>query len=294
MGEEVAVAEYETINAILRDWRQGDVSLDQGLGSVHLADPSRPHSTPSTQAVQRLEEQGLSIPETPTPIVDTVPGIVVLSQTCVDVVRDCQDRPYVEVAPLVQLPHQTVHEIKLLKRPAFAYVPATAERLLVADLDRPMTVEKAIIASWTRIPGWSNEHEIRDFALALSRKRSRFAFPDDFVRAAQDLQRRLVDKHRRRSSEGSHVRALREIRVQALPSWNEAQVRLRWWFIKDHDPHPGPTQWSAMGERWTGLFDQTHRFRIDSYDVRRLEDMTALEYVDSVRLDLDHLSISRE
>ena len=288
----VAVAELEAINVKLRDWRQGDVSLCAGLESVHLADLARPHSQPSAQAAQRLASGGTAISESATPIIDTVPGIVMLSQTC-DVVRDCRDRPFVEVAPLARLPEQTVLEVKLLKRPAFAYVPATAENLLVADLDRPMTVEKAIVAKWSRIPGWSTEREIRDFALALSRKRSRFAFPDDFVRAAQNLQSRLVGKHNKLSSEGSHLRALREIRVQARPSWNDGQVQLNWWFIKDNDPDLGPTQWPILVERWTELFDQTDRFDVAGRTACRLEEMTARDYVDSVRLDLDHLSISR-
>lgn len=58
-----------------------------------------------------------------------------------------------------------------------------------------MTVEKAVVASWTRTDGCRTDEQRRAFATALSRKRARFAFPDDFVAAARQLQDRLADKH---------------------------------------------------------------------------------------------------
>ena len=51
------------------------------------------------------------------------------------------------------------------------YVPATVGKRLVAELDRTMTVEKAIVAGWTRIPGWETGDDLRDFARSLARKR---------------------------------------------------------------------------------------------------------------------------
>jgi hypothetical protein len=123
-----------------------------------------------------------------------------------------------------------------LKLPAFVYVPCTAAERLVVDLDRTMTIEKAIVAGWTRTAGWQTDQEIRLFAEALSRKCSRFAFPDDFVRAVGKLQNRLAKKHDRNSEEGAHLRSLFAIRVRAAPSWEDKQVQLTWWFIKDSDP----------------------------------------------------------
>lgn len=166
------------------------------------------------------------------------------------------------------------------------------ERWLVADLDRTMTMEKALVAGWTRIPGWESDDDLRDFALALARKRSRFAFPDDFVDAARDLQRHLADKHNRQTDEGAHLRALREIRVRAAPSWDHGEVRLSWWFIKDTDPEHTDIDWPVLLNRWLGLFDRTGRFRLHPPIACRLEDMTARDYVESDRLDLDRLSVS--
>ena len=281
------------VDKALGTWRQGDVCRDAGLEFLHLADLSCPHSPASRQAAASLAEDGEVIEAGPTPVLDAVRGMVMLSQTC-DVIRPCQDRPFVDVAPLIEMPERKIEEIRRLKRPAFAYVPATAEDRLVADLDRTMTVEKALVAGWTRTPGWETDDERRDFVLALARKRSRPAFPDDFVAAARPFQRRLVDKHDKETPEGAHLRALREIRVRAVPSWDDDPVYLDWWFIKDSDPEAVDADWPAFLEGWLALFDRSGRFRLDTPIVCRLEDMTARDYVESDLLDLDRLSIPRQ
>ena len=280
-----------TIDQTLQAWRQGDVSLDAGLELLHFADLSRPHSPASTQVAETLARNREAIEAGPTPVLDEVRGVVVLSQTC-DVVRGCRDRPFVEIGPLIEVPEPLVEEIRRLERPAFAYVPSTADECLVGDLDRTMTVEKAILAGWTRNPGCETDYEMRDFADALARKRSRFAFPDDFVTATRNLQERLTDKHNTQTDEGAHLRALREIRVRAAPSWDDGEVQLNWWFIKDADPVDAPVDWLFFLEQWIALFDQTGRFRLDPPIACRLEDMTARDYVESDRLDLDRLSVS--
>ena len=282
--------EERTIDQALQAWRQGDVSLDVGLEFLHFADLSRPHSPASTQVVEALARDGEAIEAGPMPVLDAVRGVVMLSQTC-DVVRGCRSRPFVEVTPLIEVPGRWVEEIRRLKRPAFAYVPATVGERLVADLDRTMTVEKAVVAGWTRISGWETDDDLRDFARALARKRSRFAFPDDFVVAARSLQERLTDKHNRQTDEGAHLRALREIRVRAAPSWDDGEVHLSWWFIRDADPVDAPVDWSSFVDQWLALFDQTGRFRLEPPIACRLDDMTARDYVESDHLDLDRLSV---
>jgi len=62
-----------------------------------------------------------------------------------------------------------------------------------------MTVEKALMARRTRTPGWAADKNRLDFASALARKRSRFAFPNGFVMAARGLQGRLLNKHRKQT-----------------------------------------------------------------------------------------------
>ncbi len=187
----------QEIDQALQVWRQGDVSLDTDLEFLHFADLTRPHSPASVQVADALEAGGEAFEAVATAIMDQVRGVVMLGQTC-DIVRGCSTRPFVDVAPLVEVGDHWIEEIRRLKRPAFAYVPRTAGECFVADLDRVMTVEKALVAGWTRSPGWETDVEGRDFARALARKRSRFAFPDDFVVAAGSLQAHLVDRHNNR------------------------------------------------------------------------------------------------
>lgn len=134
----VSDEDAEKINAALQHWSQGDVVLDSDVEFLHLADLSRPLSPASNQVADSPADIG-EIQPGAAPILDQVAGLVMLTQTC-DVVRDCRKRPFVEVAPLVQVTADELNDIRRLKRPAFAYVPATAADCLVADLDRTMTV----------------------------------------------------------------------------------------------------------------------------------------------------------
>ena len=174
------VADEDAIDDALRHWRQGDITLDPGLEFVFLADLSHPHSPGSIHAVET--DAGPLLDET-VPLLESVRGLAVLTQSC-DVVRGCQDRPFVEVAPLVEVSADHMEDVRRLRRPRFAYCPATAREGLVVDLDRTMTVEKAVVAGWTRTPGCASDEQVKDFALALGRKRSRAAFPDDFAAVA--------------------------------------------------------------------------------------------------------------
>ena len=272
------------IDQALKVWRQGDVTMDEGLEFFHVADHSRPHSCASIQVADALAKDGEAMS-----VADKVPGLVMLSQTC-DIVRGCHNRPFVEVAPLIEVCGQWVEEIRRLRRPAFAYIATIADKRLVADLDRTMTVEKALVSEWTRTPGWQTDEELGDFIRTLVRKRSRFAFPDDFVAATQKLQKHLQKCHNRQSDECAHLRALREIRVRAAPSWDDRMIQLSWWFIKDVDPVGVQVNWSTFLDSWFSLFDQTGRFYINQTIACRLEDMTALDYVESDQVDLDRLS----
>ena len=99
----------QAIDQALQAWSQGDVSLDAGLEFLHLADLSRPHSPASMQAAEAVVEEGEAITAAATPVLDEARGMVMLSQTC-DVIRNCRARPFVEVAPLVEVPEPWVEE----------------------------------------------------------------------------------------------------------------------------------------------------------------------------------------
>ena len=267
-------------------WRQGDVVLlEQDF--VHLADLACP-LTKEAEIAQGavgsdISESGIA------GIYTAVPGLVVLTQTC-DIVRPSRERPFVEVAPLIEVEEAQLRETGKRLLVSRAFVPSLAERRLVADLDRVMTIEKTILANWPRTPGWSTDEEARALGEALARKRVRPAFPDEFVKGIRRLRQRIRDKHGRDSTEGRLLAALREIRVHAIPSWDAVQVVVRFLFIKDGDPQGLEAEWFSQVDTWLDLVDRNGKFSIADPEVGRLEDFTARDYVESDRLDLNWVS----
>jgi len=204
-------ARHAEIDSVLQQWRQGDCALGP-YWFVFRIDPN----FPLTESGQSAAKEGVELVE------EQVEGLVVVSQAC-DIVRSCKGRPYLEVCALVRVDAATLHDIKRGRKPMYAFVPGLSDKCLVADLDRVMTVEKAAALTWARTRGCFSDADLRAFAQALSRKRSRFAFPNDFTALVRRLVNRLGDKHDKNTPEGRALRALREIRVQAAPSWMTKQ-----------------------------------------------------------------------
>ncbi|HLV65510.1 MAG TPA: hypothetical protein VKY73_06845 [Polyangiaceae bacterium] len=270
--------ETKRIDAALREWRQGDLALEE-FWFVHVGDGAAPLTAAAAEASGGAQA-----------LTTEVLGLVVLTQTC-DIVRSCVTRPYVEVAPLVRVSEDDLRQVKRGRRPAHATLPALEKDLLVADLDRVMTVEKSMVASWRRTPGFTRDADGRAFAQALARKRVRFAFPDDFTLLAKKLQARLGDKHDKNTDEGRGLRALREIRVCASPSWDAPSTEIFFWFIRDDaDATFEGKSWADLLKDWLKLVPATGRFTSIDGQVATLQEMTAQDYVDSDPLDLDHLS----
>lgn len=275
--------ETKRIDDALQEWRQGDVARDAEV-FVHVADVRLPLSEVAASA------EGESVVVIPY----TIEGIVVLSQTC-DIVRSCTSQPFVEVAPLVEVPEKEAHEIDRGYRPSYATVASLREQRLVADLSRVMTVEKSVVAAWTRTPGCLTDEHARSFAATLARKRARFAFPDDFNALVKKLQSRIMDKHERQSDEGRALRALREIRVTASPSWDAVPVEVFFWFIRhDADATFADKTWDTWMKSWLALVPASGRFVSVEGVVTTLEGLTAKDYVESDILDLDFLSSRTE
>lgn len=269
----------QAIDTALSEWCQGDCVLGEHW-FVYRFNPQRPLTSDSADVAQ--EETDLAESE--------VKGFAVVTQTC-DIVRTCNKRPFVEIVPLVEVDEPQLHEIQRSRQPQYAYIPGIAELNLVADLDRVMTVEKAVVAEWERKPGCLSDDSVRVLGQALTRKRARFAFPDDFTNFAKKLQNRLRDKHNKPTDEGEALRALREIRVRAEPSWNSPEIRLIFWFIRDEEQSKFQgIGWEQFLERWLQLIPESGRYQNVEGSVVALEDMTAKEYVESDPLDLDHLS----
>jgi hypothetical protein len=199
-------AMQETINAALQDWRQGDCVLSPQW-FVHRCDPQKP-----------LTEEAKQNANSEVDLIESeVMGLAVITQTC-DITRNCEDRPFVEVVPLISKDDQFLKEVQRGRRPQFAFIPGVAEHKLVADLDRVMTIEKAVVADWSKVRGCLKDEHIRNLSRALARKRVRFAFPNEFTHFVSPLQSKFQDKHsKEESNEGKALRALLEVRVRAAP-----------------------------------------------------------------------------
>ena len=269
----------QAIDTALSEWCQGDCVLGEHW-FIYRFNPQRPLTPDSADVAKEKVDLATS----------QVKGFAVVTQTC-DIVRTCNKRPFVEIVPLVEVDEPQLHEIQRSRQPQYAYIPGIAELNLVADLDRVMTVEKAVVAEWERKPGCLSDDSVRALGQALTRKRARFAFPDDFTNFAKKLQNRLRDKHNKSTDEGEALRALREIRVRAEPSWNSPEIRLIFWFIRDEEQSKFQgIGWEQFLERWLQLIPESGRNQNVKGSVVALEDMTAKEYVESAPLDLDHLS----
>ena len=269
----------QEIDAALQKWCQGDYVLGEQW-FIQRFNPKRPLTDESKDVAEK--EVDLAESE--------VRGFVVVTQTC-DIVRSCASRRFIEVVPLLEVNEKDLHDIQRGRRPQYAYIPGAAEHRLVADLDRVMTVEKAVVAEWERKAGCSDDREVRALGQALARKRIRFAFPDDFTELARKLHGRLQEKHDKASIEGEALRALREIRVRAAPSWNDPEIELMFWFIRHEEQIQFQgTGWEQQLTKWLALIPESGRFQSIEGLVVTLEDMTAKEYVESDPLDLDHLS----
>lgn len=269
-----------SIDQALLSWRQGDCILEEQW-FLYRIDPSSPLSDAAAEAANSDADAAEEL----------VPGLMVVTQTC-DIVRSCASRPFIEVCPLIPMDKTRLGEIRRGNQSRYAFVPGVGAQGFVADLDRVMTVEKALLAGWNRTPGCGSDEDVRRLSFALARKRARFAFPDDFVDCVSQLCKRLSSKHDKESAEGRALRALREIRIRAEPSWDAETVTLTLWFIRNEGKleFEGKS-WNEHVEAWLRLVPETGRFGSIHGSVLALEDLTAKDYVESDLLDLDYLSV---
>lgn len=275
-------ADIDRIDAALRNWQQGDLVPGTALPFAFYSLATAPLSFAAQQTAAEPGDN-LMLVET------TEAGFVLLTQTC-DVVRSCRDRPFVDLAPLMAATPELIEECRRLKRVSPAYHPVAAVRGMVVDLDRSMTIEKAVISECACERGLATTTEMLAFQEALKAKWARFAFPDDFVAASSKLTSRIKDKAGRKSAEGQHLDAIDEIRVAAAPDWEAAGVALTFWLVKRGDPPS--VNWPHWTGQWSKLVDTTGRFASATMRVATLDDITARDYVTSHNLDFDQLSVT--
>ncbi|PWU19991.1 MAG: hypothetical protein C5B49_04985 [Bdellovibrio sp.] len=274
--------QIEAVNNCNEKWQQGDYVLgDQQFIFRYLS------KAPATKLSASWDSEEIDyIGE------EIVRGLVILTQTC-DLIRKVEERPYFEVAPVVEVSEAALSEIKARRQPRYAEVPTLSASRLVADLDRVMTLEKPVLLTWQQNRGCNNDEEKRLFAWALSRKRMRAALPTDFGEMLNPLQQRWKDKHKKDSPEGKIIRAIAEIRVMAKPSWAAEKITTKFFFLIHPKHQPTIEMDQAAIERqvetWLKLPISNAKYTLESW-VGGYDELTAGEYVNSDHLDYDHLS----
>ena len=282
-------ADVERIEKALREWRQGDATLDVGTFLVHLADKRTPLTNEARDAVARGDVDSC---EDVFEVLSPVKGLVVISQSC-DIVRECSRSECVEVSALVRVEDDVTFEaVRKRRRLRYAYLPGLADRKLVADLEKTMSVEKAVVAGWSRIEGCRTDRERATFAEALARKRGRFAFPDEFnvgLRGFRDRVRRVEGK---KTPAGDLVAALDEIRVQASPHWGAAKVTVFFWFLAEPAKIADFNAARGIIQGWMNAMNLSGGFALaePAFDVVEPQDMTVEQYQASHALDYDDIS----
>ncbi len=279
--------EIARLDAALQEWRQGDATLEGGLFFVHLADKRLPLTALARNSLEDAGEENVF------DVLSSVRGLVVVTQSC-DIVKPCAKAEYVEVSPLVHIgSDDEFYQIQKGRRSLYAYLPGLADRKLVVDLERTMTVEKAVVAKWTRFPGCATDEERVAFAEALARKRRRFAFPDGFNSGLAKFRGRLKDKEGKDSPEGRLISALDEIRAQARPNWGASDVMVFFWFLLNPDQNIDFDESRKTIESWMKLMALSAPFAVASPSFALVEqgDMTVRDYLTSHHLDYDELSL---
>jgi hypothetical protein len=148
----------------------------------------------------------------------TPSGAAIITQTC-DIVLSKTDT--LIVAAIAKLDPQEAAEAIAGARPRFVHLSKLDGQF--ADLDHLATFQKSDligIATWDGLPPGDLQAE-RKFALAVGRRFSRYAFPDEIVPWTEDLRRLMLRASRRVNSPLHPIASLiREFRLQAV-SWTD-------------------------------------------------------------------------
>lgn len=255
---------------------------------IFLADLSDP-ITPSAKefAEERPDLDGRAIGV----VTEDTPGFMLVTQTC-DIVRPADARPFVEICPLVAVPSNRLASIKAGKMPRYVYAHAVSGVEYAADLDRITTIEKPLLAgiSPTRSAANATPDQRKQLSSALARKRARTAFPDDFNRFIEPLQKRIVSKHAKGSPEGLFLDWMYEIRVRPDPDWTADSITV-WLFAIFRTGSELTPDADEQLETLLSRVEPSDKFVLEGRIVT-LESFSAANYLGSDPLDLDALSYS--
>lgn len=270
----------ESINDHTISWRQGDIVE---LGAVSWFALPRLALTSQSAAVNGEELSS---------IVAQTDRLAIISLTC-DIVRDCQQRPFLLLAPIVELPEPVAGEARRGARPRYIPVPGLGKYSFV-DLDKVVTSEKSILLGFEPKRGLIDDSSQRQFRNGAARMFSRFAFPDDLSIALSKMVNRIKGKHARNSDEGRALEVLEEIRLTGSPSWDAKEIDVFILFSPATRTEASEVmpdeEWNTCIDSWMDRAEPIGVIRSVKGAMIPLDELTARQYIDSVPLDLDYLS----
>ena len=306
----------------LGTYRQGDVvALDRQVWIAHGDIPTTTYAKEhaATGKLSGMYEEASA-------------GVAVLTQTCDLIPRPDRSRPFVAVAPLVELEERDTMDARRGRRPRYAHLPSYEDGRFCVDLDRITTIETGVLLKYARTPGLLTDQDRAAFGKAVARKFLRFAFPDDLPRALARWRDHVVSKHDKENSpEGTLYRHALDVRLSVADTWDADAIDVTVSVLfppgflppphPDMDPEVGsietiasmpatriaqrlcdgvtdPTVGALMCERleqlWADRCVPTGTVRSIEFQLLGADDMTVDSYLKSYSSDLDFLSPAAE
>lgn len=259
----------------LREWRQGDYSLD----------------IPQVLLASSFEDGDL------VPVGGEAVGLAVLSQTC-DIVNWGPGREYVAVAPLVEASETLISNARRGTSPAFALLENPPVPGVVIDLGQVMSLHKSVLARLDRREGFASESSRHRFADSLARKYGRFAFPDAFAEGVlAPLRKRLQKGHGKDSQQGRAFASIDCVRVVAVPSWDCGTASVGFRFVlasPDRLQEPRDIVAAAVTKLLKGI-DWPEGFRpLDPlFTLMTTDEMSASDWIESQEVDWGYISFPK-
>ena len=257
-------------------------------------------------------------------------GHAVLTQPCDLAPRPGRDRPFVAVAPLVQLGGDQIEQAARGRLTRFAHVPTYLDGAFCADLDRITTIETGVLLLCDRLSRLDTDQQRLEFSRAVARKFERFAYPDDLAKSIKKWRDHVISKHgRQNSQEGELYRSALDVLVSAEPSWDAERIQATITVLVppgvlpliDPDAEPevgeveaanrlsaadiaekllngeidmrlGAVMCNRLQDEWAKKCDPTGVIETVQFQLLGADDLTAAQYLNSTRLDLEFLSTS--
>lgn len=256
-------------------WRQGDYSLDH----------------PYIVVVNGLEEGQFA------PSAGDALGLVVVSQTC-DVVNYGPGKDYVTVSPLVESTEERVKNARRGSSPSLAVLENPPSGSAAVDLGQTMSLHKSVLAGLERREGFDTDEARSRFGDAVARKYGRFAFPDAFsVEVLEPLRRKLQRGYGKDSDQSRAYGCIDSIRAVASPSWDgPCTVGFRFVLADRERLVVGREVVDQHVAALVAAIKWPEGFTAESpaYTLMTRSEMSAAEWDDSQKVDLDFISFSEQ